>query len=439
MFSLTKHRRTGMFGFLAIITILAVLPAVRADAGRYLVVAAPDYVGTAALNQFVAAKMAGGYDVTVYSVPVGTAREAIKASIQSWYVAGEPSFVFLIGDTCGTTTPSTSANLPHWTGGGTMSSPTDLPYACMGAGDDWFPDLYLGRLAIDTVTELQAYVDKLLFVEAGVFSDPDYIKRAALLATSDSSAQAVATHNAAIANYLDPAGFTSTRIYASQGGDTPEVIDAINAGTLLTIYMGHSSHGGWWEPAFQNQHIPSLNNNGLYGLMLAFSCSSAGIDWFYAECLGETVLREANRGAVTFIGTTTLLPMGGDMWLPTQRMESYFLDALLVQNTWQVGPLMQAMLYGLYTDPDYGPSHSHTRNYYETFILLGDPSLVLPHEQGVIGDLDGDGDVDIADLAQLLAHYGMTGATPADGDLDGDGDVDIADLAALLANYGTGS
>ncbi len=54
------------------------------------------------------------------------------------------------------------------------------------------------------------------------------------------------------------------------------------------------------------------------------------------------------------------------------------------------------------------------------------------------GDLDGDGDVDLADLAQLLANYGTTsGAVYEDGDLDDDGDVDLADLAALLAVYGT--
>lgn len=53
-------------------------------------------------------------------------------------------------------------------------------------------------------------------------------------------------------------------------------------------------------------------------------------------------------------------------------------------------------------------------------------------------DLDGDGDVDLSDLAALLANYGTTsGANPEDGDLDGDGDVDLADLAALLAVYGT--
>jgi Zn-dependent M28 family amino/carboxypeptidase len=53
------------------------------------------------------------------------------------------------------------------------------------------------------------------------------------------------------------------------------------------------------------------------------------------------------------------------------------------------------------------------------------------------GDLDGDADVDLADLARLLAHYGTTsGASYEDGDLDGDGDVDLTDLATLLGLYG---
>ena len=54
------------------------------------------------------------------------------------------------------------------------------------------------------------------------------------------------------------------------------------------------------------------------------------------------------------------------------------------------------------------------------------------------GDLDGDNDIDLSDLATLLANYGMpSGATYEQGDLDGDGDVDLQDLAALLAVYGT--
>ncbi len=61
----------------------------------------------------------------------------------------------------------------------------------------------------------------------------------------------------------------------------------------------------------------------------------------------------------------------------------------------------------------------------------------IPDECDCLGDLDGDWDVDLSDLAQLLANYGMTGgATYEDGDLNGDGDVDLNDLAMLLSVYG---
>ena len=53
------------------------------------------------------------------------------------------------------------------------------------------------------------------------------------------------------------------------------------------------------------------------------------------------------------------------------------------------------------------------------------------------GDLDGDQDVDLADLARMLSHYGLTsGAAYDEGDLDGDGDIDLADVSALLTVYG---
>jgi hypothetical protein len=54
-----------------------------------------------------------------------------------------------------------------------------------------------------------------------------------------------------------------------------------------------------------------------------------------------------------------------------------------------------------------------------------------------VGDVDGDRDIDLADLNRLLSDYGMTsGAVYEDGDLDGDGDVDLGDLTILLSSYG---
>jgi len=56
---------------------------------------------------------------------------------------------------------------------------------------------------------------------------------------------------------------------------------------------------------------------------------------------------------------------------------------------------------------------------------------------GCFGDINFDGVINLGDLGELLAHYGMTsGAMFEHGDLDEDGDVDLSDLGALLSVYG---
>jgi hypothetical protein len=68
-------------------------------------------------------------------------------------------------------------------------------------------------------------------------------------------------------------------------------------------------------------------------------------------------------------------------------------------------------------------------------ILDGAGILSIEAVGGIPGDLDGDGDVDLTDLALLLASYGIDDG----GDIDGDGDTDLTDLATLLAHYGEGT
>ncbi len=65
--------------------------------------------------------------------------------------------------------------------------------------------------------------------------------------------------------------------------------------------------------------------------------------------------------------------------------------------------------------------------------FAGDSGSVTP-PQPCPADFDGDGDVDSADLAQLLSSWGPCAACPTD--FDGDGDVDAADLAQLLSGWG---
>ena len=55
-------------------------------------------------------------------------------------------------------------------------------------------------------------------------------------------------------------------------------------------------------------------------------------------------------------------------------------------------------------------------------------------DDGIFGDIDGDGSVGIGDLLALLASWGPCPA-PCPEDLNGDGMVDIQDLLDLLSAW----
>ncbi len=96
-----------------------------------------------------------------------------------------------------------------------------------------------------------------------------------------------------------------------------------------------------------------------------------------------------------------------------------------------------------WTPPAEGDDYKvRVRAAYEVGYSLWDESdgtFSVEPGSGLVGDLDGDGDVDLNDLAILLGAYGAcvgdTGYLET-ADIDGSGCVDLSDLAELLAHYG---
>jgi hypothetical protein len=63
-------------------------------------------------------------------------------------------------------------------------------------------------------------------------------------------------------------------------------------------------------------------------------------------------------------------------------------------------------------------------------------NVVIVGAQTLVGDFDGNGAVDSADMAALLSNWGASSFGENPYDLDGDGVVGAGDLAVLVNNWG---
>lgn len=324
-----------------------------------IVITDPDFSDNSELQDYVAWKTARGFHVTLVTTDqTGTSATQIKDYIQDAYDNGvvPPTGVVLVGDT---------SSVPCWTGTQTDTPATDLYYTLVD-GSEWnTPDLYIGRLPVSNETELGHAIEKILDYEQGLMTEPMHVweQHAAWMAGEDHYTISEGTHNAVISTYLDPAGFTSHKLYeVSEGATTSDVSTRFNAGIGLGIYSGHGDRTYWADgPQFTQANVTSLTNT-IFPFVMSFACLTG--DFAYGECFGETWIRD-ERGAMGFMGSSVTSYWGEDDVLERKMFEG----AATQDQSW-IGGMMQYGKDGLITH--YGLT-STVHRYFEMYNLLGDP------------------------------------------------------------------
>ena len=267
---------------------------------KMLVVATSAYQSSTAFQNWLTWKKQKGIDVDIYTVTSSTASSTIRTEIQNRYNANHPTFLVIVGDE--TVVPAYKTN---WSCGSSYGNCiNDNEYASIDS--DVYHDMFMSRMSVSSTTELANLVNKILTYEKYTMSDPTYLNNSLLVAGWDATwtnRVGKPTIQYANNNYYNSAHGINPTVYITTGsGQTAAYNNINNVG-----FMNYTAHGDIQEladPEFTNSNANSMTNNGKYLWVVANCCLSA--NWgnsTYKPCLGETMIRAANKGAFGYIGS----------------------------------------------------------------------------------------------------------------------------------------
>lgn len=325
------------------------------------------------LNRLAAWKRQKGLTtriVDVANIPGGNTAANIvsylKGAYEKWYPV--PTYVLLVGDAeFVPTNYQTDHPTAHRTTTNTKTKiGTDLYYATLD-GTDYFPDLFLGRLSVDTVGELTDVVDKIIDYEKTPPANANFYEDNGLVCLFEDVDPAnvpnvgdrgegredntfrIVEFAESVFGHLDGPDYDPERIYDQSGnfgqgplryenganipanlttaggfawnGATADITTAINNGNFLVTFNGHGGRTNWARPAFNSGNATALTNGAETPVVFSMACqtgwfdnetdhdtdpTTAGIQGTGAndESFAEAFLRHGTGGAVALIGAT---------------------------------------------------------------------------------------------------------------------------------------
>ncbi|HPR18807.1 MAG TPA: C25 family cysteine peptidase, partial [Candidatus Cloacimonadota bacterium] len=241
---------------------------------------------------------------------IGSTTNAIKDYIQNAYDNWDipPEFVILVGDVSG------NYILPSYYIDGYLTAwdVSDLSYSLLD-GDDYFPDVLLGRFSIQGEMQLSTIISKIIHYEKTPYMDTDWFKSALMvgLVSTDNGYSQRETLMSIRDKLLD---FEYTKvdtfIAPAQFGHVL-LENVINSGQSLICYRGAGYvtywSGGLAGHMLQSSDVLNLSNGFMLPFVTSMTCGGGDFAADNApSCFGETWLGAGTpsipKGAIGFIG-----------------------------------------------------------------------------------------------------------------------------------------
>ncbi len=341
---------------------------------QYLIISHPDFI--AGIQPLVQARQAQGLTVSVVNVNDLYARytfgvfdpKAIRQYIA--YAAQNlgTQYVLLVGgDTydyrnyLGKNSVSFVPSLYVATSPVAKFVPSDPLYTDLNG--DKIPDLAIGRFPVRTAAELELMVNKTL-----AYQSKDY-GRTAVFATDKMdglmSFKGMSTNMA----LSFPSDWSVENIHLddmSVSAAQTQLLDAMNRGTALVTFTGHSGPTKWtFSGLFGTKNIAALTNAGRPFVVVQWGCWNT----YYVDpvnnYLVQSFLFSGDRGAAAVLGASTLTDSASEALLGKLLMPR------LVTPGMSMGQALQDAKHEL------ALTHPELLDVLLGWSLMGDPALVI--------------------------------------------------------------
>lgn len=249
-----------------------------------------------------------------------TNEQIIKDYLSTLYQTPEsPEYVLLVGDETQfpvhyvyTPDPPTIFSWYSYAGNYT----NDNYFACLD-GDDYFPDVFVGRFVAGNSTSILKLVNKIVSYEKTPYlAELDWYDRG--LVCSDMTEPTQRTTKLQVREWmLDEGGFTQVDTIFGDGG-VVQFMSNVNSGRSFVNYRGTGWDSGWSGVQVYTSTLAGLTNVHKFPVVTGIGCGVAKYDGNFV-CFGEVWMNSGSpnnpTGAVAFFG-------------PTWNTHTYYNDAL---------------------------------------------------------------------------------------------------------------
>ncbi len=329
------------------------------EGGSMLIICYDALMG--AMQPFVDWKNQMGTPTEMVAVSsVGATGGQLKSYIQNLYDTEGVCYVFLIGD---------GPQIPYLMNDGGASDPSLV----LLAGNDSYPEAFVGRLSATTTAEVTNQITKFIEYERDGQAGLDWYKKGVGIGSSqgngngdDGEADWVHLNNIR----TDLMGFTYNevdQIYDTNGGNASQVSTAVNYGRSFINYTGHGSTTAWSSTGFSNSHVNALVNDNKLPFIVSVACVNGNFP--SATCFAEAWLRASHSGeptgAVGMYASTV-----NQQWAPPMCAQDEIVDLLVAEEKRTLGALC---FNGSSQMMDEYGSNGYTE--FKNWTIFGDPSM----------------------------------------------------------------